>query len=226
MPARHVWKTPLPCGAARGLCAVVSRACETNSDEPTSKIGWSNLNLRPNETARHMVIDDDPSRRLLVWGSVLCRSLLPLPRSAPLCPVDVSSRAEADPRLGQAPRHPLGVALCGAPSCARARPCALRVCSLRLSPSRLHAHMVRRHFWAAAALLQFGVDEDGALGQAGWHCILDELDADAVDSVSLVGLSSLLAEEDVAQVRVARVAGDLNDNFCKRSYVAGSCCVC
>jgi len=48
------------------------------------------------------------------------------------------------------------------------------------------------------------------LGEAGGQlCILEVLDADRVDSVPLIGVGVVLAVKDVSQVRVARVADDL-----------------
>ena len=69
----------------------------------------------------------------------------------------------------------------------------------------------RRHTWRAQLLLRAladrglgrRVERDLVLGEPSRHCILDELDADRVDSVALVRGRLVLAVEDVAQVATA-----------------------
>ena len=69
----------------------------------------------------------------------------------------------------------------------------------------------RSHTWRARLLLRAladrglgrRVERDLALGEPSRHCILDELDADRVDSVALVCGCLVLAVKDVAQVAAA-----------------------
>ena len=58
-------------------------------------------------------------------------------------------------------------------------------------------------------LLQLGSELDGSLGEARRRIHINVLDADAVDSVALVGRRLVLSVKDVAQVRAAAVADNL-----------------